>query len=53
MTGRRTPPDHRDPQAFAGLTLRRLRLGLPVSRPLPNFTPQFPHPHHNRKDTPK
>lgn len=27
---RRTPPDHRDPKAFAGLTARRRRLGLPT-----------------------
>lgn len=33
---RRTPPDHRDPNAFAGLTVRRRRLGLatgPVRAP--------------------
>lgn len=29
---RRTPPDSRDPKAFAGLTARRRRLGLPVGR---------------------
>lgn len=27
---RRTPPDHRDPKATAGLTARRRRLGLPT-----------------------
>lgn len=27
---RRTPPDHRDPKATAGLTARRRAAGLPV-----------------------